>query len=82
MLPSQLWIFLILLSEAKGITYAAICLVLFLLAGYFVACFLFYQYVVPVTAGILIIGGIFVLLRGVRGIHRVRSDRIQKERQI
>ncbi|KAH7172298.1 hypothetical protein DER46DRAFT_623055 [Fusarium sp. MPI-SDFR-AT-0072] len=31
-------------ESAKGITYAAICLVLFLLAGYFVACFLFYQY--------------------------------------
>ncbi|KAF5687948.1 hypothetical protein FCIRC_2147 [Fusarium circinatum] len=33
----------IALRSAKGITYAAICLVLFLLAGYFVACFLFYQ---------------------------------------
>ncbi|KAH7267174.1 uncharacterized protein BKA55DRAFT_589631 [Fusarium redolens] len=34
-------------KRSKGITYAAICLVLFLLAGYFVACFLFYQYVRP-----------------------------------
>ncbi|EGU71961.1 hypothetical protein FOXB_17522 [Fusarium oxysporum f. sp. conglutinans Fo5176] len=33
----------IALRSAKGITYAAICLVLFLLAGYFVACFLFYH---------------------------------------
>ncbi|KAL5599851.1 hypothetical protein FOVSG1_007663 [Fusarium oxysporum f. sp. vasinfectum] len=72
----------IALRSAKGITYAAICLVLFLLAGYFVACFLFYQYVVPATAGVLIIGGIFDLLRGVRGVHRIRSERLQKEIQI
>ncbi|EXL95126.1 hypothetical protein NOF04DRAFT_10730 [Fusarium oxysporum II5] len=72
----------IALRSAKGITYAAICLVLFLLAGYFVACFLFYQYVVPATAGVFIIGGIFDLLRGVRGVHRIRSERLQKEIQI
>ncbi|KAI7768685.1 hypothetical protein LZL87_000232 [Fusarium oxysporum] len=71
----------IALRSAKGITYAAICLVLFLLAGYFVACFLFYQYVVPATAGVLIIGGIFDL-RGVRGVHRMRSQRVRKETQI
>ncbi|KAF5978393.1 hypothetical protein FCOIX_5906 [Fusarium coicis] len=70
------------LRSAKGITYAAICLVLFLLAGYSVGCFLFYQYVVPATAGVLIIGGILDLLGGVRGVHRIRSQRIQQQTHI
>ncbi|SCV25907.1 uncharacterized protein FFB14_00799 [Fusarium fujikuroi] len=72
----------IVLRSARRITYAAICLVLFLLAGYFVACFLFYQYVVPATAGVLIIGGIFDLLRGLRGVHRIRSQRLEKQTRI
>ncbi|KAI1030871.1 hypothetical protein LB503_012373 [Fusarium chuoi] len=72
----------IALGSARRITYAAICLVLFLLAGYFVACFLFYQYVVPATAGILIIGGIVDLLRSLRGVHRTRSQRLEKQTHI
>lgn len=70
------------LRSAKGATYAAICIILFLSAGFIVLVFFFYQFAVPAAAGIVFIGFVLDLIKSIREINNVRRERIERERQI
>jgi hypothetical protein len=63
------------LRNAKGTTYTVIAVVLCLLAGFFVTCFFFYQIVVPIVSGILILGFILNVILGTRGVSRAKRER-------
>ncbi|KAH7251982.1 hypothetical protein BKA59DRAFT_525338 [Fusarium tricinctum] len=70
------------LQNAKGTTYIVIAVVLCLLAGFFVACFFFYQIVVPIVSGTLIFGLTLNVALGVRGVSKAKRERNQRGRQI
>jgi hypothetical protein len=54
-----------------------IAVVLCLLAGFFVACFFFYQIVVPIVSGTLIFGLTLNVALGVRGVSKAKRERNQ-----
>jgi cobalamin biosynthesis protein CobD/CbiB len=70
------------LRNAKGTTYTVIAVVLCLLAGFFVACFFFYQIVVPIVLGTLTLGFMLSVILGMKGVSRAKRKRIQQGRQI
>lgn len=70
------------LRNAKGTTYTVIAVVLCLLAGFFVACFFFYQIVVPIVSGTLVLGFIFDVVLGARGVSKAKRERNQRGRQM
>ncbi|KAI6766523.1 hypothetical protein HG531_011745 [Fusarium graminearum] len=62
----------IALRSAKVATYTAICFILFFVAGFIVLVFFFYEFAVPVAAGLVFIGFILDLFWSIRGVSKVK----------
>ncbi|KAF5232737.1 hypothetical protein FAUST_8574 [Fusarium austroamericanum] len=69
----------IALRSVKVATYTAICFTLFFVAGFIVLVFFFYEFAVPVAAGLVFIGFILDLFWSIRGVNKVKRERIEKE---
>ncbi|KAH6978351.1 hypothetical protein EDB82DRAFT_504422 [Fusarium venenatum] len=69
----------IALTNAKAVTYTAICAILFFAAGLIVLVFFFYEFAVPAAAGLLFISFIIDLFWSIRGVNEVKREQIEKE---
>ncbi|KAL6924867.1 hypothetical protein FSHL1_002115 [Fusarium sambucinum] len=67
------------LTNAKAVTYTAICAILFFAAGFIVLVFFFYEFAVPAAAGLVFISFIIDLFWSIRGVNEVKRERIERE---